>query len=162
MAVPGLKASHMQEAKRMAEVYPLLYVFENSARDLIDGVLTEKLGSDWWSKVATTKLQSEVSVRQKSEGHEAWHGKRGAHPIQYTDLPDLVTLVSSAAAWPHLRAILANRQTWFQGIVEDLNVSRRVVAHMNPLASDDVKQVQAAFAKWSKQLDAKRDLIPQP
>lgn len=144
----------------MAEVYPLLYVFENSARDLIATTLSASLGREWWSQVAPQKLVALVKIRRAAEGDEAWHGKRGAEPLHYLDLLDLVTIVTSAKGWPHLRSILANRQTWFQGIVEDLNVSRRVVAHMNPLSADDIKQVEAAFSKWARQLEAKRDLIP--
>jgi len=40
--VPGMTATHAREAKVMAErVYPRLYVFENSARDLISRVLKD-------------------------------------------------------------------------------------------------------------------------
>lgn len=143
----------------MAAVYPLLYVFENSARDLIRRVLERELGAQWWEAVAPERLRRIVVQRQEAEGVEAWHGARGDHAIQYLDLPDLVTLAGAEQAWPHLKGILTGRQSWFEGIVHDINVSRRVVAHMNPLSLDDVKQVEVAFNKWARQLQAKRDLI---
>lgn len=31
---------------------------------------------------------------------------------------------------------------------------------MNPLESDDIKNVEAAFRKWTKLLKAKQDLLP--
>lgn len=37
---------------------------------------------------------------------------------------------------------------------------RRVVAHMNPVAGDDVKNIEAAFRKWVKTLKAKEKLLP--
>ncbi|HUG63904.1 MAG TPA: hypothetical protein VMK83_01670 [Gaiellaceae bacterium] len=52
------------------------------------------------------------------------------------------------------------RTSWFQELVNEVNVSRRVAAHMNPLELDDVKNVEAAFRKWSKVLKAKEALIP--
>jgi hypothetical protein len=45
-------------------------------------------------------------------------------------------------------------------ITSDMNVSRRVLAHMNPLAADDVKNIEAAFRKWVRQLQAVASLIP--
>ena len=42
----------------------------------------------------------------------------------------------------------------------DMNVSRRPIAHMNPLAPDDIKNMEAAFRKWAKQLNAVAAKIP--
>jgi len=52
-------------------------------------------------------------------------------------------------------------QTWLDGIVSDLNVSRRVVAHMNPLAPDDIAGIEVAFRKWAKQLTAMGAQLPE-
>jgi hypothetical protein len=41
-----------------------------------------------------------------------------------------------------------------------MNVSRRPLAHMNPLSVDDVTDVEVAFRKWVKQLRAVENLIP--
>ena len=45
-------------------------------------------------------------------------------------------------------------------ITSDMNVSRRVLAHMNPLAVDDVTNVETRFKVWVKQLQAVERLIP--
>jgi len=37
-------------------------------------------------------------------------------------------------------------------VTHDMNVSRRVVAHMNPLAVDDIKNVENALRKYEKVL----------
>jgi hypothetical protein len=44
--------------------------------------------------------------------------------------------------------------------VNDLNVSRRIAAHMNPVSADDVKNIEAAFRKWTNTLKAKKDSVP--
>lgn len=153
--VPGMTAVHAKEARVMAEkVYPLLYVFENSARDIITGVLTAGEGADWWAKLVPGPIQKEAAKRMRKEGREAWHSKRSADPIQYVDLPHLAAIVREPAAWRHFAALFP-RQTWFDSVVDDMNVSRRVVAHMNPLSSDDIKSVENGFRKWVKQLQAK-------
>jgi hypothetical protein len=38
--------------------------------------------------------------------------------------------------------------------------ARRVIAHMNPLAADDVSNIETAFRKWVKQLKAVEDQLP--
>ncbi len=158
--VPGMTSAHAQEAKMMAErVYPRLYVFENSARDLITRVLKDAVGDDWWDKVVLPKLRTKAADRKAAEAKDPWHGKRGAALIDYLDLSDLPLIVSAPKAWLHFKSFF-DRPSWFQELVNELNVSRRVAAHMNPLEADDVKNVEAAFRKWSKVLKAKADLIP--
>jgi hypothetical protein len=45
-------------------------------------------------------------------------------------------------------------------VAHDMNVSRRVVAHMNPLAADDIKNVENALRKYEKVLKANAAEIP--
>lgn len=160
--LPALSAKHAAEAKRMAEkAYPMLYVFENSARDVITRVLEAAFGSNWWDQVAPKKVRDKAAGRIGQEGDDAWHSVRGAHPINYVDLRDLVTVVNSSKAWPKFGGkVLPPRQSWFEGIIDDMNVSRRVIAHMNPLSSDDIKQIEAGFAKWSRQIKSRASDIP--
>lgn len=158
--VPGMTITHATEAKIMAErIYPTLYVFENSARDLISKVLENALGKDWWDKIDLPKIRTKAEGRKADEDKDPWHGKRGAALLDYLDLTDLPLIVAARKAWPHFKPFF-NRPSWFQELVNELNVSRRVAAHMNPLENDDVKNVEAAFRKWSKLLQAKAHLIP--
>lgn len=158
--LPGLQVAHAAEAKRMAErVYPLLYVFENSARDLIDKALAAGIGKDWWAILPAAKpMHASVQRRMRDEGIDAWHGKRRDHPLHYIDVGQLPDIVADPMAWPQFAAIFP-RANWFAGVVEDLNVSRRVVAHMNPLSEADIRQVEAGFRRWSRQLRARKGQI---
>jgi hypothetical protein len=159
-AIPGMTASHAREAKTMAtRVYPLLYLFENSARDVITRVLKAEEGNDWWNKVVPKGVRDQADGNIKTEGREAWHGKRSNDPIDYVDLPQLATIVTDDKVWPYFQPLFS-RKNWFEGLVQDLNVSRRVAAHMNPLASDDIQGVEVIFRKWVKQLQAKAALLP--
>jgi len=159
---PGLSEKHAQEAKVMAEkVFPALYVFENSARDVIVRVLDSRVGKDWWDdqKIVAGGLSREVARRIAAEEKEGWHSSRGTHPIQYVDLTDLPSIISAPHSWPHFEKIFP-RQSWVSALFEDMNVSRRVVAHMNPLAEADIKQVEAGFQKWARHLKAIESELP--
>jgi len=108
--VPGMSAVHAREAKLMAErVYPILYVFENSARDIITRVLEAALGPDWWDQVSWSDARTEVKNRKAQEGDDAWHSKRGESPLAYLDLKHLVQLVGKPKVWPHFSSILPGR-----------------------------------------------------
>jgi hypothetical protein len=143
----------------MAKVYPILYLFENSARGVISAVLATALGPDWWLEVTEPKRQKAVRDRKEQEGKDAWHSRRGSSELDYLDLPDLIAIVEHPKAQAHFSGIFP-RAHWFSALVHDLNVSRRVVAHMNPLSEADIQQVEAAFKKWSRQLQAKASEIP--
>jgi hypothetical protein len=156
--VPGLTSAHAREAKEMAEkAYPALYLFENSARDVIERVLKNAFGDEWWTKAVPTDVQRTATKNEKAAKREPIHGRRG-RPIDYVYLNNLAAIVKEQYAY--FKDIFP-RDSWFEELVKgDMNVHRRVVAHMNPLASADVKNVEAAFRKWARQLKAHEDKLP--
>jgi hypothetical protein len=158
--LPGMSATTAKEAKAMSEkVYPTIYVFENSARELIAKILEAQFGPAWWEKTVPRKVREAAQNRKDGEADDPWHGSRGASMIDYTQLSDLPKIVGANDAWPHFEPIFG-RKSFFEELVNDINVSRRVAAHMNPVSEEDVKHIEAAFRKWAKTLQAKNDLIP--
>jgi hypothetical protein len=157
--IPGLSASHASEAKQMAEkVYPMIYVFENSVRDVVERVLSAAIGSDWWSKAVPPKVKKRAADHKASEKKEPWHGRRGAREIDYVYLSDLWLIIKHQ--WTHFKNLFPS-QAWVESLItSDMNVSRRPIAHMNPLAADDVSNLEAAFRKWVKQLKAVSKDLP--
>lgn len=155
---PILPESMLREAKQMAEeVYPRMYVFENSVRELIMRVLTSFYGSNWWNLSVPEPVKKVVKNRLDEEDKNPWHGKRGAHPIFYTDIGHLKQIVR--ANWKHFEQILGN-QGWFEQRIEEINTSRRVVAHNNPLDKDDIKLLDVYFRAWEKLIQRKKSEIP--
>lgn len=157
--LPGMTATHAKEAKLMAErVYPKLYLFENSLRDVIERVLKATYGIDWWTKAVPKKVRDRVAEHKAAESKDPWHGKRGNRELDYLLLSQLWDIIKHQ--WKQFAPLFPN-QAWIEGLItNDMNVSRRVVAHMNPLADDDVKNIEAAFNKWGKQLRAIEDQLP--
>jgi hypothetical protein len=159
--IPGLKASHATEAKTMAEkVYPLLYVFENSLRDLIELVLKAKYGEDWWTNAVPTKVREAANDLKEQEKKDTYHGKRGRRDIDYLLLTQLWKIINHK--WKDFEPLFPPGKHWVQSLIEnDMNVSRRPIAHMNPLEDDDIQSVQTAFRKWVRNLNAVADKLPQ-
>ena len=160
-----LSAAKLQEAKDMAAIFPLLYVLENSIRDLIVRVMYAKYGEDWWNSQLTSGKANEV--RQKAAGRMSsqekryfWHQRRGAHPIDYVDLPDLGLIVQAKQA-DFFPGIIPERE-WFLHLMRELEPSRNVVCHMNPLEKGNVDDVRSWSRKWEKTMKAaaERGVIP--
>jgi Swt1-like HEPN len=160
-AIPGLKSSHATEAKAMAErVYPLLYVFENSLRDLIELVLNAKYGDDWWTTAVPSKVREAADDLKRQEKKDTFHGKRGRRDIDYLLLTQLWKIVNHK--WKDFEPLFPPGKHWVQSVIEnDMNVSRRPIAHMNPLEDDDIKNVETTFRKWVRNLQAVADKLPQ-
>jgi hypothetical protein len=159
--IPGLKASHAKEAKAMAErVYPTMYLFENSVRDLIERVLSAKYGEDWWNVAVSPKVREKAEQFKEDEKKDTWHGKRGRRDLDYLLLTQLWTIIRDK--WKDFEPLFPQGPAWVQSLIEsDMNGSRRVIAHMNPLEDDDIKGLEASFRKWVKHLKAVEDKLPQ-
>ena len=93
-----LSDKHYRDAIRMAKkVYPLLYAFENSAREFIDRHLTVAYGEDWWDelKLVGADARRTVEISRKAAAENRTHSARNDRPIYYTTFGDLVSIVES-------------------------------------------------------------------
>jgi hypothetical protein len=101
------------------------------------------------------KVQERAAENKEAEGEDPWHGRRGARPIDYVSLTDLWAIIKHK--WGDFKAIFPKQALIESIITDDMNVSRRPLAHMNPLGADDVTNIKAAFRKWTKLLQAAED-----
>ena len=152
-ALPGMTAAHAREAKMMAEkVYPILYVFENSVRDLIASVLASKVGANWWDTVPKKVAENAARIRE-SEKSDPWHKHRGNRDLDYLLLSELWLIIKHH--WPHFSEYFPD-QAWVQTLItKDMNISRRAVAHMNSLAPEEVQMIETA-SEVVEAVDGKR------
>jgi hypothetical protein len=160
IADPILPAKMLAEAKEMAEkVYPVLYIFENSVREVIRRILSSQIGPDWWDRCASEAVRRTVAERVRQEKDIPWHGARGAHPIFYTDIKDLLSIVRNNDAWQKLKPVLGTVE-WFGQLISCISASRNPVAHMNPISAHDRQRVALNFRDWECVVKARRSLIP--
>jgi Swt1-like HEPN len=156
-----LAPSKLNEAKEMAVIYPLLYVLENSMREVIRRVMKAKHGEGWWdSQLTTGKLKT---VHQKAAdrkmNEKKWHQGRGSHPIDYVDLSDLGVIIQSNGSL-FLPTIFDNDIEWFRQFMKELEPSRNVVCHMNPLDAHNRADLQIKVERWSKIVNHAGAAIP--
>jgi len=155
---PLLDARVVNQAQEMAAAYGLLYVLENSIRVFIDSVLSCKYRSDWLTlKCHLHKVVRSVKARMEDSDCNRWHQRRGARPIDYTDIDNLWTIVNSFRS-DFIPTLLPDN-TWFQSLIEEVARSRNVVAHMNPLTAQNVKMLQNRLKQWRRHIASKADSI---
>jgi hypothetical protein len=159
---PLLGSTKLAEAKEMARIYPVLYVLENSMRELIQRVMKAKFGDDWWdTQLAVGKLKGvheRAQGRMVSEKKNSWHQKRGAHPIDYVDIADLESIICGKRDCfvPNIIPDLS----WFENFMKEVVPSRNVVCHMNPLSDHNVQDVKLKLQKWENTLKSAAGAIP--
>jgi hypothetical protein len=146
---PLLPKKIIDDALRMADVYPMLYIFENSVRNLISQVLGTAYGDKWWDTKVGARIKTNVSDRMGKEQRKRWHGKRGAHPIFYTDIDDLSSIIASN--WDEFREIFDDQQ-WVNVKIAEIEMSRNVIAHNNPLEDLDVSRLKFNLRDWLNQI----------
>jgi len=154
---PILSAKKIEQAKEMATIYPLLYILENSIRELIDINMIKLHTDKWWETYSTKTLRDTVANRMSDEKRNSWHQIRGARPIDYLDLNQLVPLMRKIES-DVVPDIIPSIE-WFNQLIEEVYQSRCVLCHMNPLDDDSITSIKLRFRQWQKQIKAKIDQI---
>lgn len=155
---PVLPKRIIEEAGKMSTVYPYFYAFENSVRSVIQRVMEKHYGSDWWNIKASNPMKKKAETRIALEGKNRWHGKRGAHPINYVDIEDLADIITTH--WQNFEKIFPS-QHWVKANIEIITLSRNVVAHNNPLSDDDIESVRVRFREWTAQVKDIEEILKQ-
>lgn len=145
---PKLPKVIISDAQKMAKVYPMLYIFENSIRSVVVETMEKKFGKDWWKQV-TPKVAQKVETRKNEEKDKRWHGKRAAHEIYYTNMDDLKSIIISN--WSLFKNKLY-KQSWIDNMMDVITTSRNIIAHNNPLSNHDIQRIEIAFKDWIKQV----------
>jgi hypothetical protein len=160
---PLLSDEKVREAREMAAIYPILYVIENSMRELIKRVLSAKYGSDWWNLAFSggraKSMRDTADARRNKEDQMNWHQRRGAHPIDYVDLGDLGTIIA-AKQDDFFPAVLGDCRLWFEHFMRELEPSRNVLCHMNPLDRHNAADLKVKADKWRTLITGSLSRIP--
>ena len=145
---PILPTSIIKNAKKMAEVYQYFYIFENSVRYFIINTL-KKYGDNWWKTKVSKGVQRNAQRRIEQEEKHKWHEKRGKHPIFYTDISDLRSIIQTN--YDDFKDKLPSVE-WLAQRINEIELSRNTVAHNNPLDNDDIERVKIFFKDWINQI----------
>lgn len=149
-----LTPSMVTQAGEMSEVYSIVYVLENSFRQLISERLEKIYGKDWWNKAKiSTDTKRKVDGRLKEEDENRWHSRRGVHQIFYTDFSDIGAIVINN--WDAFKDVF-KKQYRLQAKLEEIELSRNIIAHNNPLPDKEIKRLKLNFDDWIRILKESR------
>ncbi|MDE0053771.1 MAG: Swt1 family HEPN domain-containing protein [Gammaproteobacteria bacterium] len=136
-------------ALAMQRTFRILFVLENVVRSLIDGRLTDKYGSNWFDKKATTPMKKKLKDRKEKEDKNQWHAGRNKEPLYYMDFGDLARLIVNN--WTEFDDFLPS-QSWVQSRLDEAERSRNVIAHTNILSSEEASRLEMYLRDWIKQI----------
>ncbi len=135
--------------KRMGELYPYVYVFENSLRGFIREVLQKKVGQNWWEKAAPTLVRQKVQKRMDEHGKNAWHSSTSANPLSYADIGDLTKIINkNSALFAPLFEGIEDGYRWLTTKTNHIELHRNVIAHNNPLSRDNAEELKRYCKQW--------------
>jgi hypothetical protein len=146
----GLPANLKNEAERMTEAYQAIYIFENLIRHVVMTILENKYGKDWWNnpRVVSKEIKDHVESRKKEEKKNRWHAIRGSHDIFYTDFGALNRIITTNIV--DFRDVFGDLE--IQSEMRQLERSRNIIAHNNPLPKRELDRIQMYYKDLTKQL----------
>lgn len=151
--IPFVDNKIKKDCKDMIETYSLFYLLENSIRNFILDTFDSEFHSiDWWDGKVTKRIKDKVKERMEKEDENRWHAKRGDHPIFHTNFGDLKDIIINN--WDIFKKYLPN-QNWIVSRLQELELSRNIIAHNNPLPKDETKRIKLYFRDWIKQIKDK-------
>jgi Swt1-like HEPN len=151
VGLDNLDEEDVAAARIMAVVYTAIAAFENSVRRLISKTLLESVGEDWWSQCVSERIRSAAQTRMDEEEKVRWHAQRGADPVQYTMLPNLLNIIRQNFA--HFEPFVHNVD-WAASIFDPIERSRNVIMHSGTLGPRDIARVGTLISDWTRQVSA--------
>lgn len=137
------------QAVKMATVYQAFFCFENSVRELVEARLHENLGDDWWTTGTTTAIRTRVTDRKKKEATNRWHSPRGESNIAYADFGDLSLMMTNN--WTLFEDLFPD-QDWVRTRLDELEMSRNVIAHNGVLNPREITRITLYLKDWVMQV----------
>lgn len=135
---PDFETTFTKEAYDNANIYPQIYILENTLRD----VIFEKFGrgSEWWNetKIVKKDIQDYAARIKEAEKKYPWMKERGDHPIWYVGVLELFQIIDKN--WkPHFREVFKDLDQLRAWIKESVPI-RNYVAH-NVKTRDQERQI---------------------
>jgi hypothetical protein len=149
LSIDALDERHVEEARAMATVYTAIASFENSVRELIKKTLLDEFKEDWWNKGASKRIIEKAQRLIDDEENVRWHAQRGDDPIQYTMLPDLLSIIRQN--FEHFEPFVHNID-WATSIFEIVERSRNTIMHSGTLNRRDIARLGSTIRDWTSQV----------
>ena len=137
--------------KRMSELYPHVYLFENSVRRFIRRVLEREFGTAWEDHIPSN-LRRHAEGRRKQHGENAWHSVQSADTLAYVDIKNLTKIIdTNSRLFAPLFSGVRDGYRWLTTKLNHIELHRNVIAHNNPLSKDNAAELKRYCKQWQRQ-----------
>jgi len=138
------------EAKSMAEHYEVFYCLEKSIRALVQDLMKEKFGDNWWEEKVDEEVRKGVEKNIQRE-EDSGFTIRSEEKIDYTTFGELSQIVNKN--WVAFENLFKRGQRAFQRIMNNLNQLRGPIAHCSPLADDEIVRLELTVKDWFRLME---------
>lgn len=139
------------DAERMSEFYKLFYALENDIRDLIESIMIDSKGKEWWLASVPQAVRENA---QKNYDREASEGlpPRSDRLIDYTTFGELGEIIKEN--WEIFSGMFSNAsKNRVLRVVNRLNLIRGPIAHCNFLPEEEAIRLKLAVRDWYKLME---------
>lgn len=147
--IPQIKFEIRDNADRMAIYYKIFYMLENHIRIIIESLLKEEFGPDWWDKSAPDAVKINANTNKKRE-LEAGFSLRSTEMLSYTNFGELGDIVREH--WTVFGQIFRDKGH-FNRVMFSLNLLRATIAHCGVLSEDEVLRLKLAMRDWFRLME---------
>jgi hypothetical protein len=142
------EAALRAEASQMSELYEVFYCLENSIRKLVEDIMIDAEGVEWWNgaRVDEKRIREPASGRRKKE-IDSGITPRSDRLIDYTTFGELSQLITDN--W-ELFAPVFRSKTAVSNVSNQLNLLRGPIAHCNPTDELEQDRLNLAVCTWFK------------
>ncbi len=146
-----LTLSDISNSSENAQIYPIMYLFENSLRKFISTFMELDYGENWWiDKIVKEKIKMarDVEIRRNAEKIAPWHSKRNADSIYYTDITDLENILNTYQSSGQFNIALGKNTARVLVWIQDFEKTRNILAHNNLVSKRDRDRLKIYAHDW--------------
>jgi len=149
LSIEELDEEYVENARAMATVYTAVAAFENSVREMVSRTLLDEVGENWWNDSVSDKIRKQAEQRRQEEEKVRWHTQRGADPINYTMLPNLMNIIRQNQQ--HFEPFIHDLD-WAASVFDVIERSRNVIMHSGTLSQRDIARLGTFVRDWTTQV----------
>ena len=150
VSISLLNSKLVDSARKMSAVYIAIASFENSVRSLISERMLEAIGENWWEEASiSADIKTRAKRKIEDESQNRWHGPRGISQIYFTELKDLIHIITNN--WDKFEDLLGDSD-WVRHSIKSLERSRNVIMHSGELSLEDIQRIGGIIRDWLRQV----------
>ncbi|MEW6261512.1 MAG: Swt1 family HEPN domain-containing protein [Thermodesulfobacteriota bacterium] len=118
-------------------------------RELVAQRLEERKGSDWWNTSVPENVRKRVEQKRNDIEKNKWHQADYQKNIDLTLFGDLAAIIIKE--WVEFDDLFPS-QPWVKQRLDELERSRNVIAHANPLPAPEIERIEQYLEDWLRQV----------